>query len=370
MTAISVVVPTYRRPDALRRVLAGYARQHPATPEFEVVVIDDGSGDGTAQWLADFDAKRFRLRFATQANAGPAVARNHALDLVVGSLVLFTGDDIEPAGDLLLRHWRAHQELADPGVAVLGLTRWTPREPLTATMRHIDGVGAEQFSYLYMKHGASYDFRHFYTSNVSVRRALIADTRFAEVFPAAAFEDADFAHRLCPRGLRIVYRTEAVGFHEHPYDARGFYRRQLRCGAMAAILHRRFPQLGPLLAIPDLSHARIERLRAGRKIRDRIHTVEARLDELETRAIALATFYDRLDPPGIDPVLTALFRYAYQAGLADALLGPEAARRVRAERFRALVPPAVERFVERVRSHGLPVPAADSEALAAAAHLT
>ena len=65
-------------------------------------------------------------------------------------------------------------------------------------MRHVDGPGAQQFSYHYMVDGAEYDFRHFYTSNVSLRRDLLdrEPEGFSTEFPAAAFEDAELAYRL------------------------------------------------------------------------------------------------------------------------------------------------------------------------------
>ena len=138
---VSVVIPTFNREADLGRCLEGWERQQPADLPFEVVVVDDGSSDGTAARLRGWGGRRFSLRSAHQANAGPAAARNRALELAAGELVLFTGDDIEPTPTLLAEHCQGHRERGDPAAAVLGLIRWPPGVALSATMRHVDGVG-------------------------------------------------------------------------------------------------------------------------------------------------------------------------------------------------------------------------------------
>lgn len=354
----SVVLPTYNRRPTLERVLAAWEHQEPADLSFEILAIDDGSSDGTAELLASARPRRFALRFQQQENSGPARARNHAIRLAQGQYVLFTGDDIEPAPDLLARHAEAQRRLAAPGRAILGLTRWPPGEKLTATMRHIDGIGAQQFSYHYLEDGAVYDFRHFYTSNVSIERAFLdrEPDLFSTAFPAAAFEDAEFAHRLAFHGLEIIYQQQAVAFHHHPYGARAFYRRQERCGAMAAVLAAAHPSLEKWLSIAELRARRLELI--GKPL------PAFELGREKERALRLAESWDEQDPPGIDDLLLALFRFAYLDGLAQALAG-EAATKVLTSFFRELLPPAVRRFEAKLQKAGGALPEADVLAFAA-----
>ncbi|MCG8458136.1 MAG: glycosyltransferase, partial [Holophagales bacterium] len=290
--AVSVVIPTYGRRRDLLRTLEAYGRQQPRDLPFEVVVVDDGSEDGTSRALARLRPDRFCLRAFRQANAGPATARNRALAAAEAPLVFISGDDIEPSPDLLLEHRRAHDDARDPRLAVLGLTRWPPPAPdaadasrggITATMRHIDGPGGQQFSYGGFTDGGEYDFRHLYTSNISLHRRLLerevgpsGQGPFSDAFPAAAFEDAELGHRLAFHGLRIVYRASAVAYHHHPYDARSFFRRQVRCGEMAAILFRQSPELERWLGIAELEWRRLELLRLGEPERRRLaHLADA-----------------------------------------------------------------------------------------------
>ncbi|MEO1082650.1 MAG: glycosyltransferase [Acidobacteriota bacterium] len=351
----SVLIPTYsRRPDLLR-TLDAYARQTPDVP-FEVVVVDDGSDDGSLDAVA---ARRypFPLRLARQENAGPAKARNRAMELARGDLLLFTGDDIEPRPDLLTEHLRGHAEAGDARVAILGLTRWPEGAATTATMRHIDGPGAQQFSYGFFDDGAEYDFRHLYTSNVSVSRRLLdrEPGGFATIFPSAAFEDAEFGHRLAFHGLRIRYRAAAVAEHYHPYRAGGFYRRQVRCGEMAALLFRRNPELSKWLGVKELEHRRLALLGGP---------TGGGFDDAKRRAIRLAEGFDPSGAPGLDDFLRPLFRVGYVEGLATALFGDGPGRRVAASIFFDEVSAAARIFRKRLEDGGWPHRRSDLEALA------
>lgn len=365
----SVIMPTYRRLDVLRRVLAAWEVQDPVGLDFEVVVVDDGSGDGTTDFLAQWRPRRYGYRFATQPNAGPAAARNRALSMASGDHVLFVGDDIEPTPDLLHQHWRAHRQLDDPTAAVLGLTRWPNDAPLTATMRHIDGVGAQQFSYHFMEDGAEYDFRHLYTSNVSLRRDLIrrevsADGQgpFSTAFPAAAFEDAELGDRLARHGMRIVYRRAAVALHHHPYTAAGFFRRQVRCGAMADVLYRMRPELRNYLDLDILEDLRFH-LEPARP------SLDTAVRQTEARALRVAAFFDPLPFDAVDCFLRPLFRYAYLRGLADARYGAALGLRLAHALGHKLLMPAAEELGAALACHGLPTPTADLLALQHAGYI-
>lgn len=363
----SVLIPTYGRSDALGVALQAWERQHPSDLPFEVVVVDDGSPDDTRDLLAAFRSDRFDLRRLAQENAGPAAARNRGLREAQGEIVLFTGDDIEPACDLLDQHRRGHSEAGDPDVAILGLTRWPDSAHLTATMRHIDGVGAQQFSYHWLEDGKTYDFRHFYTSNISIHRSMLdrEPEGFSEDFPSAAFEDAEFAHRLATWGLTIRYRASALAFHHHPYDVRTFFDRQQRCGRMAALLWERQPSLAKLLSINDIEDLRIQMAALPENRRPLVNDVSHNLEYWEGHAVALASFYDQLDslPKAHDELLLAVFRYAFLKGLGEGLYDSDQARSAAVAAFLALLPSAARDYQKGLESEGLPCPAEDAERL-------
>jgi hypothetical protein len=85
---VSVVVPTYQRRELVRRAVASVAAQ--TFEDLEIIVVDDGSTDGTRGALAGFDR---RLRYAWQPNRGVSAARNAGIRLARGAVVAFLDSD-------------------------------------------------------------------------------------------------------------------------------------------------------------------------------------------------------------------------------------------------------------------------------------
>lgn len=220
-------------------------------PPFEVVVVDDGSSDGTGGWLR---SRTFRLplRVLTQENRGPAAARNTGVAVAQGQWVAFLGDDTVPAAGWLAAHREAHRRHGDDlHVAVLGYTGWHPRMRLNPFLRYINEHGL-QFGYALIKNPDDVPFNFFYTSNISLSRDLLLAEPFDLRFPHAAWEDIEVAYRLKKRGLRMVYEKTAVVAHDHPTDIARFAVRQEKAGYCAVVFHRLHPELGPFLGLgPD-----------------------------------------------------------------------------------------------------------------------
>lgn len=123
---ISVVIPTYNRRQILRDMLEALAKQTLPPQKFEVIVVIDGSTDGTSEMLEAIHTP-YSLRSAYQDNAGRdskvfssgvSVARNRGASLARGSVVLFLDDDLLPVPELLEAHARIHRK--SPTAVVLG----------------------------------------------------------------------------------------------------------------------------------------------------------------------------------------------------------------------------------------------------------
>ncbi len=213
--------------------------------EFEVIVIDDGSTDETAATISD-SRWPFALTFVRQEPAGPAAARNRAIDLATGEFILFIGDDIYADRRLIEEHLRAHAGHGEPGAAVLGHIDWPAEWTPNAVMDYVTGEGMRQFAYPLIATLPVLDHRFFYTSNLSLRRQFLVDAaaagvRFDTGFSRAAFEDSEFALRLRPRGLVIHYAAAARAVHDHWMDLESFARRERGAGAMAVVFFRKHP---------------------------------------------------------------------------------------------------------------------------------
>ena len=255
----SVVIPTFNRLAALEEVLAALDAQE--GPRFEVLVVNDGSSDGTAAWLDRRVAERRdvlpALRVLHQQNRGPAVARNRGVTAARGRWVAFLGDDTVPAPGWLPAHHRAQQDdlarsiRAGGGcVGVIGRTDWHFRMRRTPFLDYINEHGL-QFGFALIEDEDDVPFNFFYTSNLSIDREAMAAEPFDPAFPFAAWEDVEAGYRLAGRGLRLLYRPAARVAHDHPTDLRRFAKRQYRAGYSAVVFFRRHEQLGPFLGFEN-----------------------------------------------------------------------------------------------------------------------
>jgi glycosyltransferase involved in cell wall biosynthesis len=263
---VSVIVPTHDRIDTLPEVLAAVEAQR-APFAFELVVVDDGSTDGTGGWLA---GRPFAVpaRVVSQDNGGPAAARNAGVAAAAAPLVAFLGDDTVPDSGWLAAHREAHARRGDsPALAVIGHTRWHRRMRLNPFLRYINDHGL-QFGYALIDDPDDVPFNFFYTSNLSLGRDLLAAEPFDTRFPYAAWEDIETSYRLKRRGMRLVYERRAVAEHDHPTDLARFADRQERSGYSAVVFYRLHPELGPFLGVgpdgpPPLPPAAGQRWREG-----------------------------------------------------------------------------------------------------------
>ena len=246
---ISVIMPCHNREYDLRRVLEAYDQLDASLP-FEVIAVDDASTDHTYELLTSYQPEHYSLIIKRQGtNQGPAAARNEGIALARAPLILFVGDDILPAPGFVRQHIEAHTIHADMTTAILGCTTWPPDITMNTLMAHIDGVGAQQFSYYYLRDGQEYDFRHFYTSNVSIKTDFLKSLNhwFDTDFTYAAFEDAELAYRLSKNGLRILYISAPLAYHYHYHTIWTFSKRQYFSGLMACLLVKKHPQLSSLI---------------------------------------------------------------------------------------------------------------------------
>lgn len=243
MPNISLVMPCHNRAHDLQRVLRAYDLQD-LGESFELIAVDDASSDATYDLLNSYHPNKFELRVEHfETNQGPAAARNKGISVATNPIILFVGDDILPAANLVRGHLTAHRRYKDKETAVLGRVMWPKDMPVNTLMKHIDGIGAEQFSYHYLEDGQEYDFRHLYTANVSLKRDFIQEQEkwFDTKFRFAALEDAEFAFRLSKSGLKIIYSSVLLGYHYHYHNIWTFSQRQYLTGLMACVFIKKYP---------------------------------------------------------------------------------------------------------------------------------
>ncbi len=236
---LTVLIPTFNRRDTLAATLDRLAEQETAFG-FEIVVVDDGSTDGSAEVARSF-AERTPLAVTVlgQPNSGPAAARNRGLAAARGRVSLFLGDDTWPRPDLVDRHCAFHRRRPETEAALLGRVVWAEACGPTRFMEWLGSEGV-RFGFDQIRDNERLPGSFFYTSNVSAKSGFVrAHGGFDEAFRAAAFEDIELGLRLERAGMRLRYDPEAIVEHFHPTDLPGSLGQVRRSGRWARLLVER-----------------------------------------------------------------------------------------------------------------------------------
>jgi GT2 family glycosyltransferase len=209
-----VVVPTYERRESLARLLAALATQTHPIDDFEVIVVDDGSADGTRELLTSARTP-YELRHYTQRNSGPGAARNLGVAHARGALVVFFDDDVVPDRSAVAAHVAAHA--SRPDTVVIGPMLPPRAWPRPVWIRWEEERLLEQYGAMIAGRYACGP-RQLFTANASIERGRFnAAGGFDPSFSRA--EDVELGYRLRDRGSRFAFEPRAAVTH---YPVRTF----------------------------------------------------------------------------------------------------------------------------------------------------
>jgi len=221
---IAIVIPVRDGSKTLAACLDALAVQTVPLSRLEIVVVDDGSRDQTAQLAARYGF----CRVVSQPPRGAAAARNRGLEETRGEWVAFLDADCRPVPDWLERLTAPFSDPRVQGVVgrfVSSQRRWVSR------LVQID----LDLRYERMAAAGSLDFVN--TATCVFRREALGRKPFDEGF--AKLEDLDFSFRLASQGVRIAFAPDAVVEHRHPESMGHFLGRRFQYGRYAPELYRR-----------------------------------------------------------------------------------------------------------------------------------
>jgi GT2 family glycosyltransferase/2-polyprenyl-3-methyl-5-hydroxy-6-metoxy-1,4-benzoquinol methylase len=202
---LTVIIPTRNRSGILRRTLDALEAQ--TAQGFETVVVVDGTDSRPPELRGP--------RVVVKEQGGPGSARNAGVAASNRRLVLFLGDDMVPAPDLVAEHLEGHTRHPDREDAVLGTVDWHSEAGEARILRWMDWSGS-QFDYHTIV-GEDAGWGRFYSCNVSLKRDFfLAAGGFDEDF-TYYYEDLDLGWRLGQLGLRLWYRRQGRVEHLHSY---------------------------------------------------------------------------------------------------------------------------------------------------------
>jgi glycosyltransferase involved in cell wall biosynthesis len=225
---ISVVVPVFNGGNKIARSISALKRQR-TEREFEIIIVDDGSTDGSIQRIMGRD-----IRIFTQANQGPAAARNLGTEKSRGSIVLFTDADCEPLDNWIEEMVRPLMDPQISGVKGCYLTRQKGIIPRFVQLEY-------EAKYERMKRYRSIDFIDTYSA-AFVKKDFLTVGGFDCQFPTASVEDQEFSFRMWERGYRMVFNPNGKVYHTHSEDLWKYVKKKFRIGFWKALVLRKHPK--------------------------------------------------------------------------------------------------------------------------------
>jgi len=248
---ISVIIPTYNRKDELEKLLYSLNNQTLPPSQFEIIVVDDGSSDGTEEWLMKHkDQFKVKTSFYTQVHGGPGAARNLGMEKAHGDIFAFTDTDCitEPEW---LEHLIKPFNLEKVG-AVGGREIINDKDPLLMRCFHYLMTSPLTTGGLRGKRGKR--LARFYprTFNMAIsRRAYHATEGFKKMFHA---EDIELSYRIKKKGFDLIYEDSAKVYHLRRNQLTQFLKQTFHMGKARITLARLHPSsLEPLHILPAIS---------------------------------------------------------------------------------------------------------------------
>ena len=200
---VSIVIPTFNGASRIGNCLDALV-QHTAGRSVEILVVNDGSTDDTADVVRRYSG----VNLITQANAGPAAARNRGALATCGTILLFTDDDCVPTPNWLDAMLEPFE---NPNVVGAKGVYRTRQRNLVARFVQIE----YEDKYRLLARLADIDFIDTYSGGFR-RDRFLEMAGYDTSFPLACAEDVELSYRMSARGWKMKFAPNAIVYHTHP----------------------------------------------------------------------------------------------------------------------------------------------------------
>jgi glycosyltransferase involved in cell wall biosynthesis len=238
---LSVIVPTYKRQDSLRRLLKSLAHQTLETSKFEVIVVDDGSPSGPREPCYGYP---YECKYQWQENQGATNARNNGAKRSRGEILVFIDDDITASPNVL----RALSDACNGRAKVIALgwleTCNTKNEsPFTKVAVSLENKDLNRYKVAEGKE----NFVECNTQLIAIRRSDFFELGMFQD-PTGGWpnwDDVDLGYRAHLAGFQFVRVGEAMGKHwdNSLSDRANTSQRWYRASKSAVQLFLKYPEL-------------------------------------------------------------------------------------------------------------------------------
>lgn len=222
----TVIIPTFNRVKTLKRTLEHIFNQTFPGKRYEVIVVDDGSGDDTASYLASIRPPIHFRYIINKHNVGRAATRNSGVRIARGKYLLFIDDDIWTDKFIIEKHYHTLASAKDNIVSV-GAILNSPEVPKTAINLFLNKHHLWCFNEM-KKHEAGLPFFFCKTANLALPATLLHKTGlFDETFIHYGGEDTELGIRLKKRKIKMIFTASAIGYHYHNESIELFAKKEI-----------------------------------------------------------------------------------------------------------------------------------------------
>ena len=231
---VSVVVACYNGESTLKACLESLERLN--YPDYEIILVDDGSTDGTARIAAEHPRAR---NFKHDTNLGLSVARNTGIAAATGEIMAFTDADCRPDEDWL--HYLV-RDLLDGGFAAIGGHNFLPSDDSNIAAAVLVSPGGPAHVML-----TDREAEHVPGCNLAVYKWAFTEIGGFDPIFRKAGDDVDICWRLQEQGCKIGFSPAGFVWHHRRSTVRAYLRQQEGYGEAEALLVRKHPEYFNLL---------------------------------------------------------------------------------------------------------------------------
>jgi glycosyltransferase involved in cell wall biosynthesis len=244
---ISVVLGSFNQQAVLKLVLDSLTKQSMPKDNYEIIVVDSSSTDGTQDFLKQYQPDN-NFQYLIQENKGKAAARNRGVDLAKGEIIIITDADMIASKDLIKTHYDAHQRFEEPSCF----------EGLTYNMNKLEwpttDVNLSRYIKRDYKEYKKLGWYYFLTGNISFPKKVFNDFKgFDETFLSYGWEDLELGYRLSKKQCALYYLKRAINYHYHVVSREEEIERNIKKGYSANIFLKKHPELKWFLGLNPLS---------------------------------------------------------------------------------------------------------------------
>lgn len=237
---VSIIIATYNRRRILERSLECLFQQEYPSGKYEIIVIDDGSTDGTENMVEKKTSSCRLVLLRNSKRVGQSKSRNRAINKAQGEVIIFVDSDVFTPPWFIKEHLQSHEKdshliVDGPAINVLGeenLFKPAFTSSRTKLLAFLDLAGA-----------------HFITANTSCRRkSLIEAGGFDEDFGTGfGWQDRELGYRLERSGLRRIKNRRAYVLHyrsepQNETNLQNLWQKRKDRGINAALFYKKHPE--------------------------------------------------------------------------------------------------------------------------------